>query len=120
MAEPVELPPETETLEPDELEPDEPELKVTSMKLLPDVKDELIQKITIFIPLSVLNPGMITELASLAKKTPGNAELYFKVTDDLDNKHFSVDLVARPVKLSVSRELITYLNENPELRFRIN
>ena len=26
MAEPVELPPETETLEPDELEPDEPEL----------------------------------------------------------------------------------------------
>ena len=106
--------------QPKKWKPDEPELKVTSMKLLPDVKDELIQKITIFIPLSVLNPGMITELASLAKKTPGNAELYFKVTDDLDNKHFSVDLVARPVKLSVSRDLITYLNENPELRFRIN
>ena len=84
-----------------------------------DVKEELVQKITIIIPLSVLNSGLITELATLTKEHPGNTELYFKVTDDTDSR-MSVDLISRPVKLSVGRDLITYLKERPELGFRIN
>ena len=90
------------------------------MELLPDVKEELIQKITIIIPLSVLNSTLVTELSSLTKESPGNTELYFKVTDDVDASHVSVDLISRPVKLSVGRDLITYLKERPELGFRIN
>ena len=31
-----------------------------------------------------------------------------------------VDLISRPVKLSVGRELISYLKERPELAFHIN
>ena len=38
---------------------------------------------------------------------------------DPDSK-MTVDLVSRPVKLSVGRELISYLKERPELEFRIN
>ena len=98
---------------------DELEVKITSMELLPDVKEELVQKITIIIPLSVLNSGLITELATLTKEHPGNTELYFKVTDDTDSR-MSVDLISRPVRLSVGRDLITYLKERPELGFRIN
>ena len=82
-------------------------------------KEELVQKITIIIPLSVLNSGLVTELATLTKEHPGNTELYFKVTDDTDSR-MSVDLISRPVKLSVGRDLITYLKERPELGFRIN
>ena len=78
-----------------------------------------VQKITIIIPLSVLNSGLVTELATLTKEHPGNTELYFKVTDDTDSR-MSVDLISRPVKLSVGRDLITYLKERPELGFRIN
>jgi len=32
----------------------------------------------------------------------------------------TVDLISRPVKLSVGRELITYLKERSDLEFRIN
>ena len=94
------------------------ELKITSMELLPDVKEKLIEKITILIPLSVLNKALITELAELTKERPGSTELYFKVRDE-DSK-MTVDLISRPVKLSVGRELITYLKERPDLEFRIN
>ena len=66
-----------------------------------------------------VNSGLITELATLTKEHPGNTELYFKVTDDTDSR-MSVDLISRPVKLSVGRDLITYLKERPELGFRIN
>ena len=99
---------------------DEQEIKITSIELLPDVKEELVQKITIIIPLSVLNTALVTELATLTKESPGNTELYFKVTDDSDTNHMSVDLISRPIKLSVGRDLITYLKERPELGFRIN
>ena len=97
---------------------DELELKITSMELLPDVKEKLIEKITILIPLGVLNKALITELAELTKERPGSTELYFKVRDE-DSK-MTVDLISRPVKLSVGRELITYLKERPDLEFRIN
>ena len=94
------------------------ELKITSIELLPDVKEKLIEKITIFIPLSLLNKALIAELAELTKSHPGNAQLCFKVTDK-DSK-MAVDLVSRPVKLNVGRELISYLKGHPELEFRIN
>lgn len=97
---------------------DELELKITSMELLPDVKEKLINKITIVIPLDALNTALITELAELTKEHPGNTELYFRVRDT-DTKQ-TLDLVSRPVRLSVGRELISYLKERPELDFRIN
>ena len=94
------------------------EVKITSIELLPDVKERLIERITILIPLSLLNKELITELANLTKTRPGNTQLCFQVTDK--DSHMSVDLVSRPVKLTVGRELISYLKGHPELRFRIN
>ena len=88
------------------------------MELLPDVKEKLIEKITILIPLSVLNSALVAELSSLTKEHLGNTELYFKVMDKDEKMH--VDLISRPVKLSVGKDLITYLKERPELEFRIN
>ena len=94
------------------------EVKVTSIELLPDVKEKLVEKITIFIPLSVLNKGLIAELADLTKAHPGNTQLCFKVMDK--DTRMAVDLVSRPVKLNVGRELISYLKGHPDLRFQIN
>ena len=108
----------TARCQPKQWKQDELELKVTSIQLLPDIKEELIKKITILIPLTLLNSTLITELSQLTKEHPGNTELYFKVTDP-DSKQ-SLDLISRPVKLSVGRELISYLKERPELDFRIN
>ena len=94
------------------------EVKVTSIELLPDVKEKLVEKITIFIPLSILNKGLIAELADLTKAHPGNTQLCFKVMDK--DTRMAVDLVSRPVKLNVGRELISYLKGHPDLRFQIN
>lgn len=97
---------------------DELELKITSIELLPDVKERLIEKITILIPLGVLNTALVAELSELARRHPGSTELYFRVSDP--ETRMSVDLVSRPVRLSVGRELVSFLQERPELEFRIN
>ena len=104
--------------QPKQWRPEELDVKITSMELLPDVKEKLVEKITILIPLSALNSALVAELSSLTKDHPGNTELYFKVTDK--DEKMVVDLISRPVKLSVGRELISYLKERPELECRIN
>ena len=98
--------------------PDDLEIKVAAMELLPDVKERLIEKMTITIPLPDLNSELITELTTLIKNSPGNAELYFKVIDPDEN--MAVDLLARPVKLTVQKDLISFLEGCPALEYRIN
>ena len=98
--------------------PNEPELKITSMDLLSEVKEQLIEKITVTIPLNVLNEALVNKLDAIVKKHPGSAELFFKVVDE--ESRMDLDLVARPVKVSVDNELVTFLKERPELGFCIN
>ena len=98
---------------------DELEVKITAIELLPNVKEELVKKMTILIPLSVLNAELIRELSVLIKERPGNTELYFKVSDE-EERQMSIEMMARPVKFSIGKELITYLKERPELSFSIN
>ena len=43
-----------------------------------------------------------------------------KETFSDDEFYYFLDLISRPVKLSVGRELITYLKERSDLEFRIN
>ena len=97
---------------------EELELKVTSIDLLPDVKERLIEKITVLIPLEALDKTLVADLDELVKTQSGTAELCFKVVDRDTN--MAVDLVSRAGKISVGRELISYLKARPELEFRIN
>ncbi|WP_106484254.1 DNA polymerase III subunit alpha [Bacteroides sp. Marseille-P3684] len=98
--------------------PNELDLKIGSIELLPDVKENLIDKITITTPLSSLDKELITDISTLVQKNPGNAELHFRVVDR-DNK-MHVTMKANKVKISVKRDLITYIKSRPELEFKIN
>ena len=97
---------------------DELELKITSIELLPDVKEKLIERLTIKLPLSALNQTLVLELMELFKDSTGNTELYFKIIDNEDR--MSLDFIARPMRISVGREIITYLEGHSELEFQIN
>ncbi len=97
---------------------DELEVKITSVELLPKVKEELVEKITIDIPLDALDSELITELSTLISDCPGKTELYFRLIDIEEN--MNVDMIARPVKMSVSKELVAFLKESPVLDFHIN
>lgn len=95
------------------------EIKLHTVELLSDVKEKLIEKITIAIPLPCLNTALITDLAAITKESPGAAELYFRITDPEDSQ-MKIEMMSRPVRLSVGKELVSYLSEHPELEFHIN
>lgn len=94
------------------------EFKINSIQLLPDVKDQLIEKLTITLPLHDMNRQMVEELSTLIKNNPGNSLLYFKVVDG--ERNMNVELFARSLKIQVQKELIDYLTESENLVFNIN
>ena len=104
--------------QPRQWKPDELDIKVGSIELLPDVKDKMIEKLTIAIPLTSLNRELTGELSTLIKNNPGSTELYFKVQDA--DGSITVDMLSRTVKVSVKKDLISFLKHQPDLDYKIN
>ena len=94
------------------------EVKISTIELLPEVKEKIIEKITVSAPLSALDEELITEFSALIKANPGNAELYFHVMDE-DGQMY-VNLMSRTMKVSVQKEIMTYLKSQPQLSYKIN
>ena len=104
--------------QPKRFKPEELELKITSIELLPDVKDQLLEKFTITVPLDALDKTLVMELSELTQKSPGKTELCFNIVDNGTKQ--AIGLKSTNTKISVSRELISFINQHEELEFRIN
>ena len=97
---------------------EENEFVINSIKLLPDVKDQLVEKITIKASLHSLDNTVITELSTLLRKKQGKSALYFKVFDS--ERNISLNLFSPKEKVEVTRELVDYIEENDNLVFELN
>ena len=60
---------------------DEYEVKISTVELLPDVKEEVIEKLTVSLPLVEVNDEFIEEFSSLVKAHPGAVTLNFYLKD---------------------------------------
>lgn len=100
------------------------EVKVNTIELLTEVKDSLIEKLTITIKDSSIDSIFTNDFISLAKRTPavedyvdsdGRAKqkrrvsLYFRIIDSSTGRH--VDLHSRNTNIHIDKELIDYLKE---------
>ncbi len=94
---------------------DELEMKIESIQLLPEVKDQLLNTFTVTMPLNAIDDTLVNELECLADKYPGKTELRFKVKE----ANMQVELKCRKRKINVSKEMISFI-EQQQLEFKIN
>ena len=104
--------------QPRQWKPEELEVRINSIELLSEVKDHLIEKLTITVPLSAVDDQMIMEISSIVKDSPGSTELCFCILDEDGQTHLSMSSCA--VRLSVQKELVDYLKAQPLLQYKIN
>jgi DNA polymerase-3 subunit alpha len=91
------------------------EIKISSMQLLPEVKDSLIEKISVKITLDQLDDEVVTDLSALLKNE-GKTSLYFKVINPENNTGVSLKSNS---KVDISKKLIDYL-ERKEIEITVN
>lgn len=105
-------------VQPKRYQQNELEVKLTSVNLLSEMKDKLVSKITIDIPLSDLNDTSVAELSALVKNNSGNSLLYFRVIGA--ESHQNIRLFSRPTKVQVNKRFIDHLRDNLMFDFTIN
>ncbi|MDR1742263.1 MAG: DNA polymerase III subunit alpha [Dysgonamonadaceae bacterium] len=108
----------TARVQPKRFKPDEKEIQINSMQLLAEVKDKLVTKITIKMPLNELNDATVSDLSALIKNNSGNTLLYFQILGE--DTHMNLQLFSRPTRIQVNKQLIEYLKENNFIEFKIN
>lgn len=97
---------------------DELEIKVSSINLLSEMKDKLVNKITLRLPISTINKTTVSELSAIVKNNPGSSLLYFQIISD-DNSS-SVELFSRQTRINVNKQIIDDLRNNLNINFKIN
>jgi DNA polymerase-3 subunit alpha len=96
----------------------EVDLRISSIRLLQEEKDNMIEKINITIPVSVLDEPTISELSVLIKNNPGQSLLYFKVTDG--ERNLALNLFSQNIRLNITQKLIDFLDGHESIEFKIN
>ncbi len=105
-------------VEPNKRRPDSLDLKLNKVELLSAVKDKVIHKFTVSLPLHIIDEALVESFTEMCQKHSGDAELFIKVNDESSN--MSVDLMSHPVKVSVDKEFISYLEELEGVKYVVN
>ncbi len=94
------------------------ELKIKEIKMLADVREEMISSLLVTVPLSSLDERMINEIDKYSRQKKGSARLKFMVHDREENIY--IEMFSRTKRILIDDELIKYLQEQPEIDFKLN
>ena len=94
------------------------ELKVGKIDFLADIRDSVIEKITIAMNVDALDDDTLLSLQCIIRECPGNSDLYFLIADSDGQTHLNMH--SRSTKVSVKKNLISFIESKPALSYKIN
>jgi DNA polymerase-3 subunit alpha len=92
------------------------EVKVSMMKMLPDVGNDFAKSITLNIDSQNINPENIKKLSGILGEHPGKLPVRFSVKDD----QYKVEMASKKLKVNFSKNLIESLSSIDDCKFKIN
>jgi len=93
------------------------EIRVKTISMLANVREEMVKSISIIVPVQYITDELIMELKECTNHK-GKVELHFKVFDKTEN--ITVDLFSRTQRITLSDELMNYLENCEDVDFRLN
>ena len=93
------------------------EFRIKSIQLLSNAKDELIHNLSIRIPLEEVNDDFIENIKKHTAK-PGKVLIKFTI-HDMEEK-MSIEMFSRSQRVELTNQLIDYLQQTPELEFKVS
>jgi DNA polymerase-3 subunit alpha len=93
------------------------ELKIKSIHMLANVRDEMSKSISIKLPLNEITEAMVEKIHQQAMQNKGKTSLNFKVIDE--NEGTSLKLFSRNTQVQLSNEFIEFLESN-DIEYCVN
>jgi len=108
----------TAKCQPRQWDPSKLDFRIGRIDFLADVKDTLVERITISVALDALDEDIVLSLSDIVKECPGNTDLYFHILDPLGQMNLTMQ--SKLAKVSVKKDLISYIQSKPVLSYKIN
>lgn len=93
------------------------EVRVKTITMLPNVREEMVRSISLIVPLQLVNEQLIMEIMQHADPK-GKIILKFKIIDPAEN--LVVDLFSRNTRININEGLVNYLKNMEGIEFRLN
>lgn len=94
------------------------ELKIAGIDLLSEIKDKLINKLTVTVYPDKLNSQTTEELAVMMRENTGNVEVYFKIVDS--DGHMYVLMKSSLGEIEVKKSILDFFDAHSAFEYKIN
>lgn len=94
------------------------ELKIAGIDLLSEIKDKLINKLTVTVYPDKLNSQTTEELAVMMRENTGNVEVYFKIVDS--DEHMYVLMKSSLGEVEVKKSILDFFDAHSAFEYKIN
>ena len=94
------------------------ELKVNTIHLLTEVRDEMIRNISIIVPSADVSEELVNEFKMLTEDEEGKVRLKFKIFDP--EEKIGVEMFSRNKKINLSNEFIEFLESYPAIEYKMS
>jgi DNA polymerase-3 subunit alpha len=94
------------------------EYKINSIEMLADVKDTMLNDITVKLPIEKISDELINEFMDFVKQNNGKAGLNFLVFDP-ETKVW-IKMHSRSKRVNLNQSFVNYLKEKPYMQYKIS
>ena len=93
------------------------EFKIRQVNLLSEMTEKMVNSLTVEIPLETISNDFISEFQKLVDENKGSKELQFFIYDR--NEDVSFKMFSRTHKIEISTQVISALENKPEISYKI-
>ena len=94
------------------------EIKVQQVDQLYDVKQRKLDKLTITMSADKLNDTFVSELTAMVNNNPGDTQFYIQLSEQ--GEEGTVLLTSANKKVDVNRQLLSFIQSNENIEYKIN
>jgi DNA polymerase-3 subunit alpha len=94
------------------------DFKIKSIDILNNARQDLVKSIKIRIPIDSLTEKFLNDIKGYVDKNNGKTNLKFIIYDS--SKKISVEMFSRNYTVYPSNQFIDYLENNPEIDYKVN
>ncbi len=103
---------------PRQKDPSRMDFHIGRIDFLTDVNGPLVKSITINVPLDSLDDDFVLSLSDIVRENPGDTELCFRILDPAGR--MNIAMLSKSAKVSVKKDLISYIQSKPSMSYKIN
>lgn len=94
------------------------DFRISDIQYMQTVKATRLEKFTIIVNSDAIDEALVTDISTMIEKAVGNTQLYIQVIDQ--EHHMSMMLRSKNHSIEIKKDLLNYIDSNPNMSYHVN